>query len=349
MKWAGISGALAGTARERLGRGAVVIGVIVGSGLIVSGSCRKDRSALGTVTVFPAKPIRGAERRPVVAPESPRTDTIVVYVTGAVKRPGVYTLPAHARLYHAIRAAGGFKANAVTEALNLADQARDGDQLCVPVRQKVVPAAPASRSETARGGTHPIEWYARRAPASYPNIIRKAALPASVTLPPLPEGGVGPEESGEPIVTVIATPTPAPGRVLDGTLQAVTEASNTEPRVASEGANVGVGLPPSARPSVALTGVIPLPTTGRRGARGMSRASAPRGGVKFKNPGDGVVHINSAGASELEHLPRCGPAMSAKILAYRAQIGRFTDLNQLMDVKGCGEKTFEKWQPFLAL
>jgi competence protein ComEA len=42
--------------------------------------------------------------------------------------------------------------------------------------------------------------------------------------------------------------------------------------------------------------------------------------------------------------------MAAKIVEYRGQIGgRFTSLEQLMDVKGVGEKTFAKWQPFLTL
>ena len=55
----------------------------------------------------------------------------------------------------------------------------------------------------------------------------------------------------------------------------------------------------------------------------------------------GKVNINTADEPTLETLPRVGPAMAARILAWRTANGRFTAVEDLMSVSGIGEKTFE--------
>jgi competence protein ComEA len=61
------------------------------------------------------------------------TDTpIVVHITGAVPRPGVYALPQGARVQDAISAAGGFLAEAEKSGINLARVLEDGEQLDIP-------------------------------------------------------------------------------------------------------------------------------------------------------------------------------------------------------------------------
>lgn len=55
----------------------------------------------------------------------------------------------------------------------------------------------------------------------------------------------------------------------------------------------------------------------------------------------GKVNINTADETALETLPRVGPAMAAKILAWRAANGRFTAIEDLMSVTGIGQKTFD--------
>lgn len=59
---------------------------------------------------------------------------VVVDVTGAVARPGVYRLPSGARVTDAVRRAGGATRAAVLEAINLAAQLTDGQQVVVPRR-----------------------------------------------------------------------------------------------------------------------------------------------------------------------------------------------------------------------
>ena len=57
---------------------------------------------------------------------------LVVDVTGAVERPGVYRLPAGARVNDAVKRAGGATATAELEAVNLAARLADGQQVVVP-------------------------------------------------------------------------------------------------------------------------------------------------------------------------------------------------------------------------
>jgi competence protein ComEA len=59
---------------------------------------------------------------------------VVVDVTGAVLRPGVYRLPAGSRVDDAVRRAGGATRGAELEAVNLAARLADGQQVVVPER-----------------------------------------------------------------------------------------------------------------------------------------------------------------------------------------------------------------------
>jgi competence protein ComEA len=60
---------------------------------------------------------------------------VVVDVTGAVARPGVYRLPAGARVTDAVSRAGGATGAALLEAINLAARLADGQQVVVPKRE----------------------------------------------------------------------------------------------------------------------------------------------------------------------------------------------------------------------
>ncbi|HEX7059616.1 MAG TPA: ComEA family DNA-binding protein [Solirubrobacterales bacterium] len=60
--------------------------------------------------------------------------SLVVDVAGAVRSPGVYSLPAGARVRDAIERAGGPSAGALLEAINRAARVADGQQVVVPER-----------------------------------------------------------------------------------------------------------------------------------------------------------------------------------------------------------------------
>lgn len=62
--------------------------------------------------------------------------TCVVYLCGAVKHPGVYTLQAGDRLYEAVEMAGGFQENAFEEYVNQARTLQDGEQIYIPTKEE---------------------------------------------------------------------------------------------------------------------------------------------------------------------------------------------------------------------
>ena len=61
-----------------------------------------------------------------------------------------------------------------------------------------------------------------------------------------------------------------------------------------------------------------------------------------------TVNINTADASQLALLPRVGPSVAQKILDYRKANGAFKKLEELMLVRGIGEKTFELIRPYVS-
>lgn len=61
------------------------------------------------------------------------------------------------------------------------------------------------------------------------------------------------------------------------------------------------------------------------------------------------VNLNTATVTELMQLPRIGQKTAERILAFRKQHGGFQRPEELMNVKGIGEKSYAKLKPFLAL
>jgi competence protein ComEA len=57
---------------------------------------------------------------------------VVVHVAGAVRKPGVYTLPAGSRVDDAVARAGGITSGGSPDAINLAARLSDGQQVVVP-------------------------------------------------------------------------------------------------------------------------------------------------------------------------------------------------------------------------
>ncbi len=65
--------------------------------------------------------------------------------------------------------------------------------------------------------------------------------------------------------------------------------------------------------------------------------------------GDKRVNINTANAGQLEKLPQVGPKMALRILEFRKSNGNFKRPQDLMKVKGIGEKIFAKLQPLITI
>jgi competence protein ComEA len=160
----------------------------------------------------------------IIEPTLPLTPTpapLQVHVAGAVRQPGVYSLPPGSRLLQAVEAAGGLTAEADEESLNLADYVQDGHRVYIPKRGTPAPPSPTAEAE-----------------------------PASME---------GTESSG------------------------------------------------------------------------------------------GLVNINTASAEALDTLPGIGPALAERIIAYRQEHGPFTDIGQIMEVKGIGEATFARLKAYITI
>lgn len=76
--------------------------------------------------------VRTPTGKPVELLPSPTPEPIIVYVNGAVKRPGVYRLPPGSRVVEAVELAGGFLDDANIVQVNLANKVQDGDKITIP-------------------------------------------------------------------------------------------------------------------------------------------------------------------------------------------------------------------------
>lgn len=76
--------------------------------------------------------VRAPEGQPVELLPSPTPEPIMVFVMGAVQRPGVYQVPRDARLVEAIQQAGGFLEGADLTQVNLAERLEDGARIDIP-------------------------------------------------------------------------------------------------------------------------------------------------------------------------------------------------------------------------
>ena len=62
-----------------------------------------------------------------------------------------------------------------------------------------------------------------------------------------------------------------------------------------------------------------------------------------------VVNLNTATQAQLESLPGLGSKVAERILEYRQKNGAFKKVEDLMNVKGIGEKSFLKLKPLLTV
>ena len=62
-----------------------------------------------------------------------------------------------------------------------------------------------------------------------------------------------------------------------------------------------------------------------------------------------TVNLNTANAAQLEGLPGIGPKTAVKIIEYREKNGAFKKIEELMNVRGIGEKNFLKLKPLISV
>jgi competence protein ComEA len=79
------------------------------------------------------------------------------------------------------------------------------------------------------------------------------------------------------------------------------------------------------------------------GTRPVSAATTEsQGAPTVQAPGQpaAAVNLNTATSDQLEKLPGVGPKTAARIIDYRQKNGGFKKIEELMNVRGVGEKSF---------
>ena len=82
------------------------------------------------------------------------------------------------------------------------------------------------------------------------------------------------------------------------------------------------------------------------------KAGKPAGAARAARPAataTAPVNLNTATQAQLEALPGLGAKAAERILEYRQKNGGFKKIEDLMNVKGIGEKSFLKLKPLLTL
>jgi competence protein ComEA len=125
--------------RVLLGGLLLVVALLVGARFVVRAGTPAGAAAppiVGSAEEAAATARASCPGAPVAA-----TTRLVVYVVGAVRRPGLYRLPQGSRVADAVARAGGVTRKADPAALNLAAPIADGEQVLVPARLPVAVAA----------------------------------------------------------------------------------------------------------------------------------------------------------------------------------------------------------------
>lgn len=107
-----------------------------------------------------------------------------------------------------------------------------------------------------------------------------------------------------------------------------------------------------ARPAVDGEQIVVL----AHGEQAPPQAPAPaKPGVSASSPaaqspaGTAQVNLNTADLAQLETLPGVGPVLAERIIQWRTDNGKFTSVEDLDEVSGVGEKTFERLAPLVTV
>lgn len=117
-----------------------VIAVVAGGTWLLQGSPGRAEDQLPFANRSTSTIVTASAGPTVVVPTTLAASSVVVYVTGAVIVPGVYTLGPEGRVTDAIAAAGGPAPQADLGVVNLAAIAHDGERIYVPKVGETVPA-----------------------------------------------------------------------------------------------------------------------------------------------------------------------------------------------------------------
>ena len=118
--------------------------------------------------------------------------TIQVYVSGAVREPGIYTLPAGSRTMSALEAAGGMRPDARAERVNLAKKLRDGSHVYVPAVKNTSAATNMTSKKSAQNAQAKDTANTKSSWGDFGNADRKVNLNTATQAELIALPGIGP-------------------------------------------------------------------------------------------------------------------------------------------------------------
>lgn len=114
----------------------------------------------------------------------------------------------------------------------------------------------------------------------------------------------------------------------------------------SDGQKIIIGSKDSTSPY--YTGSEKQPSSVQGGTSGAGYQKVMESAVRETENGT-IVNINLADASQLQLLPGVGPSTAQKILDYRAENGNFQTIEEIKNISGIGDKTFENLKDFIEI
>jgi competence protein ComEA len=133
--------------RRALAYAALVVALLVVGGRLLARDTDRDGGANEPSPVAPAL---------VATSDSEPAREIVVHVAGAVRSPGLVSVPEGSRVADVLARAGGPRARAALELVNLAAPVSDGQQVLVPVRAAGTAAVAAATAAGPPAATGPV-------------------------------------------------------------------------------------------------------------------------------------------------------------------------------------------------
>jgi competence protein ComEA len=100
---------------------------------------------------------------------------------------------------------------------------------------------------------------------------------------------------------------------------------------------------------LAIVAIAAIPAAAQQPSPAKAAKPAAAGSANPAAPTIAPVNINTATQEQLESLPGVGAKAAERILEYRQKNGNFKKVEDLMNVKGIGEKSFLKLKPLLTV
>ena len=228
--------------------------------------------------------------------------TWYVYVTGAVKSPGVYKLSPDSRVFQAIDAAGGFTQKADPSSLNLAEVLADEAHVHVHVKGADLSRPPLSKGGASHESVR-IPGVPSRSQGNTGLIdVNRADLQELQRI-----NGVGP---------AIAQ------RIIDyrqthGAFTRIEDLRNVK--------GIGQSRLEQIRPQVAI-----------RGGSSYSTGITLSRKTQTSSTSSNLIDINHATSQELQRINGIGKVTAERIIEYRNSHGAFRRPEDLMNVRGIG-------------